>query len=520
MSRRLRTLLIASSAVLLVVILSGLTRIPYPFTHDQAFFTLGAKAINGGAVLYRDFWDVKQPGIFWFYVLGGSLFGFTEVGIYTFELLYLLVFSIILILTLARYFSSPFLAASLPLFTVAFYYGVAGHYEKAQLEPVVGFPLYLMLWFALRAEESKSLSPFFLFLSGLWGGIVLLFKSFFLPILLAIWLPTIYSGNKKCQTPDFRLFSRSVLYLLGGAALPLLITSFYFAIHGTLDQFLWTTFVYPSLVVSELGHSPFYHLVNGHQWFFRQCGSSLALAVVALFPVASRRLDPLNRNLLLWITCGFVVIQLQVRSWYSWHYALLFVPLGILAARGIDDLWSHALTHWGRLGRAQLALWLTMVVCFLYVSPILRLTLDTIILLRNGIPITAARVREIQRGLNDQYTEIEQEVRFLSEPASVPGPIYVFGNNHLYELISRREAILFTASLSPLRILPDQQELLLDRLRLSRPSYILVSPEGQLVIDKGFRSFQTFLEDHYREFRRSRAGIWYAVAQRVEPQPA
>ena len=60
--------------VLAAVILVGLIHLPYPFDGDQALFTTGASKIYRGATLYRDFWDLKQPGIFGFYLLGGVLF--------------------------------------------------------------------------------------------------------------------------------------------------------------------------------------------------------------------------------------------------------------------------------------------------------------------------------------------------------------------------------------------------------------------------------------------------------------
>ncbi len=40
-----------------------------PFTGDQYFFAVGAREIAGGARLYLDFWDVKQPGIYWIYLV-------------------------------------------------------------------------------------------------------------------------------------------------------------------------------------------------------------------------------------------------------------------------------------------------------------------------------------------------------------------------------------------------------------------------------------------------------------------
>ena len=61
-SRRLEV-----AAVLAVIALLGLLAAPLPFTGDQALFAAGARQLARGDVLYRDFWDVKQPGIYAFY---------------------------------------------------------------------------------------------------------------------------------------------------------------------------------------------------------------------------------------------------------------------------------------------------------------------------------------------------------------------------------------------------------------------------------------------------------------------
>src|SRR6266566_2432657 len=87
-----------------VVVLAGSVHLAQPYRDDQAFFTIGAWRINQGAVLYRDYWDIKQPGIFLFYLAGGKLFGFDEIGIRGFELLYMVGFALVLMIALRNYF--------------------------------------------------------------------------------------------------------------------------------------------------------------------------------------------------------------------------------------------------------------------------------------------------------------------------------------------------------------------------------------------------------------------------------
>ena len=87
--RRTHSVVLPSIAGLLIVAFLAFLHLPYPFDYDQGLFAYGARAIAGGARLYIDFWDIKQPGIYWYFAAAGSLFGFDEIGIHTFELVWM-----------------------------------------------------------------------------------------------------------------------------------------------------------------------------------------------------------------------------------------------------------------------------------------------------------------------------------------------------------------------------------------------------------------------------------------------
>ena len=184
-------------AFLAAILLLGLINLPQPFGFDQALFAIGARKMAAGAVLYRDFWDVKQPAIFVFYLLGGRLFGFSEVGIHLFELLYLLLFSAALIVTLREAFEhhwGPGLAA---LLAVGYPYAIVGDWHLTQVEGLAGPPIYLALWFATRAADPERKGRTSWAWSGVMGGIVLLFKLLFLPIVGSFWLVALMARTRQ-----------------------------------------------------------------------------------------------------------------------------------------------------------------------------------------------------------------------------------------------------------------------------------------------------------------------------------
>ncbi|MBK8210080.1 MAG: hypothetical protein IPK78_08965 [Rhodospirillales bacterium] len=64
----------------------GVLKLLTPLDGDQALFLYFAEAIDHGERLYVDIWDMKQPGVFWFYWLGGKIFGFSELSVKLLEL--------------------------------------------------------------------------------------------------------------------------------------------------------------------------------------------------------------------------------------------------------------------------------------------------------------------------------------------------------------------------------------------------------------------------------------------------
>ena len=83
--------------VLAAITALGIINLPYPLGDDQSLFITGAQEMIRGKVLYRDFWDFKPPGIYYFFYIAGTLFGFSEIGIHLLELICWLLLSLILI---------------------------------------------------------------------------------------------------------------------------------------------------------------------------------------------------------------------------------------------------------------------------------------------------------------------------------------------------------------------------------------------------------------------------------------
>ena len=127
--------------VLAAIAALGIINLPYPLGDDQSLFITGAQEMVRGKVLYRDFWDFKPPGIYYFFYIAGTLFGFSEIGIHLFELICWLSLSLILIIAFkhSNVFENKFSASLAPLFTAGIFYSSCTVYFLTQVEALINF---------------------------------------------------------------------------------------------------------------------------------------------------------------------------------------------------------------------------------------------------------------------------------------------------------------------------------------------------------------------------------------------
>jgi hypothetical protein len=493
---------------LIIVAVLGLGHLAYPFGGDQALFVIGALDLSQGAVLYRDFWDFKQPGIFAFYYAAGSLFGFDEVGTHAFELGWMLMLSVVLIVTMKRWLQSSLIASLAPLLTVGHYYVVSESWHLTQVEGLVGLPMYLALWYA--STPASSARAWRLYVSGLMGGLVLLFKFMFLPILLAFWLTAaVYTVPRRESV--LRGVASVVVPIIVGLLGPLVVTIAYFAWTDTLGLAYWTWFDFPRQVVKEIPAPSAWRLLGALEWFAHRFSWLLALGAIGGYVALRQRADAMTVNLLWWCGLGGAIILAQVQSWWQYHFHLLFVPLGLLAAIGIASMRT-----WIRRADAFMAArWGTVVMLLalaLLLSPAWGLVA------RKAVPLVQERLawsREsrlrYQQAVSGEYATVLSEVAFLREPGSLPGRIYVFGNPLYYYLSGRRQAIPLNGWFMEMAPSALWQQVAA-QMEEVRPPYIFVAKIEAELIKKHSPKLTTLLHTAYLPLRGSQAGRWYVRA--------
>ena len=320
-----------------LVVLAGALCLPMPFWGDQALFTVYARQLTEGAVLYRDLFDVKQPGIFAFYAFGGLVFGFDEVGIHLFELLYWVGFSLFALAVLPPYFQSRWAPPLVPVFTVVVYYFYAGLLDLGQVEILVAFPILVAWWLIDRADPTTPQGRRRLAAAGLAAAAVVLLKHLYLLIVLAFLA---YAALRPRRWPVFYVWlTRGVGAFLIGLVVPLLAVTAYFYTHGQLER-IWWAYAEMAPAAQLLTPRPFSYLAAGARRFMIGHGPMLVLAAlggaVVLRHGIGRRFD-LVTAMGLWLAAGVIAFPV-VQGWPEYKWTLFTVPVGILAVVGCETL--------------------------------------------------------------------------------------------------------------------------------------------------------------------------------------
>lgn len=237
--------------------------------------------------------------------------------------------------------------------------------------------------------------------------------------------------------------------------------------------------------------------------------------IVIIGASAGRRRGLLTLNLALW-GVGLGVIVMQRLSWWEYHYLLLIVPLGVLAAQGLDALWTRCWPE-PRAGnwswRLRVVALLSLALLF---SPfLLALALKSWSLARHGFAFRKEPRLAYQSVVSQDYQMSDYqtalaEVAFLSAPSSLPGKIFVGGNPVYYYLSGREPAVAANGWMLEL-FLPEQWEQLTGQLAQARPPYIFIAAEYPVLISERSPATARFLEEQYRVLRQSRAGVWYVI---------
>jgi uncharacterized MnhB-related membrane protein len=507
------------------IVILGLARVPGVFTGDQALNMLMGKVIASGGVPYVDLWDLKHPGIFLFFAAGGSLFGFTEVGLHLFELIWMLLLAVIVRLVAADVLESRIAASLAPALTVGFYYVAADAVHMTQTEALVGLPLLGTLVAATIAVRPGVERPrSWVFVSGLCAGAVIVFKAPYVLLVAVFWLLALVELRRTTGETLLAGTRRWALPAAVGLLFPVASCILYLASMGALDEAMWTFTVHPREAAAETTIVDLQLLFDSTASFVRIFGVLLALAAIGTWVRLRRGWDVHSAAFVAWLGVGLVLCWAQVIGWYTYHYFLVLVPMGMLATVGGEAVWRAMGATSGRLGRVTAAA--ILIAATLATVPSIVDAGGSVIDVAEArpLPFDANSARRFQAAHDPGYGEDLDMSSFLRRPGH-PGSVYVFGNPLTYVLAERPPAISVLATwFHPTEAIWDR---MVRELQAAVPAYVLIEDGGlEFFTDHNpdladeVLALQSWLEDRYERFRSGEGWTWYARRGAADPPPA
>lgn len=495
---------------------AGWPSLSMPFRGDEALFAVVGQELAAGGVLYRDYWDVTNPGLFWFYQLAGTLFGFTEEGVRLFEWVWMTAFVLAVSEASRRKTGGNRLPLAPALFLGVAYY-LAGYSYTSTLtktEGLVGFPLFLATWFAARAVAGSHRFPL-LVAAGAAGGVVILFKLLLGGCVAVVWLYLLVEFVRARP----RKLSAAVQFAGGiGVGLLLVLGSAvgYFAAHGLLAELFHTVFELPPKFLAEGQTADLDRLAVSVKWFLGQYAAVLAMAVLGAGCLLRAGRDPFTAALVLAFVASVGALLAQRLSWWPYHFLLPGTLAGVVAAYGWPAV---ADTVRGLLARplsVRERTALGVAVGVLLLEPLGVGGYQFLRLAGHGMGGTAENRRTYRESVGTAYREALAETAWLNGSDAEAGPIFVCGDPLFYWLSGRNPAVRISGW--SLEIYPREVRLALaDEVRRAAPVLVYVStlPHGyDRVVRDRYPELAHLLATEYAPLRTTRLGVWYGRVRR------
>lgn len=496
----------------------------WPEYGDQSLFVLGARQLREGSAYYRDFWDIKQPGLYWFYQLGDLLVA-GGAGARLLEAALavgagLLVLSITADWSLRRWvrIAAPTLVLG-PYLTWS-YLGGVGQIEG--LMNVLILAVIRLTWPSPAAvprtapdrpdQWARVTSTWSWFGAGLVVGLVVLLKTLYTPLALAPLVAAVAMGARSGLRVLIGRIAASAL----GAAVPVAAAFWYFADQGTLGLALFTTFDLPSQVAGNPNLHP------------AGASAEVTRAIKNMFPVTG----PLavigllgTRHRGTWIRDGavalLVLLELALaypQLWTPYRFLMLSAPVGLLAALGLESTanWFSARARPGgwvptlRVAGTLAALGLTAA----------ALRMPAHLLFNAGDQAwglnSAARIDRSETPANFRAAAV------VADQVTPGEQIYVVGDPSVIALLQARQGLELTGwSLEqmPPRVWAEATR----ELIRSRPALVYVDDTTQdwtLIKQEQGKAFFDELGQQYQVLSATADGTWYQTAEPGTPLPA
>lgn len=482
-----RTRLCAIAGLALVAALA-LLHLWYPFDDDQGLFAFGARELAHGARMYADFWDLKQPGIYWYFEFAGTLFGFDEVGVHLFDLLWMLALCLVLLLLAPHVAARPLLIGLAPVACLGPYWAKADPIHLSQVEIVVVLPIALVAWLLVDATPAQARHAWRYALAGALVVVIVAFKVILGAIPAAlIGVALLHAGiTQRLRFTDVVL--RGAVPALAGGAFAASLLLAYLWQAGMLDQTLWVAFTYPRLALAEYAWQPPSMLQRSLAWIWSGERFLLPFALLGAGRELVVRRSRLGWLLAAWLVVGLAAVLAQVLSWWQYHFNLFFVPIGLFALGGLEMFAAWAMRF--RHGRRALP----VVLCALFALCIGVSMLHKMQRYWYSGPSPLVDRVAYQMRVEQRLDAMLEGRALLARPGALPGRIANLGDPRMF-LYADRPAI--GAVNGSGYMLAAQWRAATALLERQRPAYIYLGNDTRYIWNHGGEGIQRLVDTQY-----------------------
>lgn len=451
----------------------------YPFGRDQGMFACGADVLQRGGALYRDFWDVKPPGVYYLYWLSFLAFGRSMLAPRVMDLLFSLATAGGLVV-IGRRLSSRGAGLAAALLFLARYALGFDYWYTAQADGFASLPLTLAALVMLEAERRSSWR--WSLLCGALIGFAALAK-FTLGIFLLLPLVALAMSRGEGFKPRL---TRAIGYLVGCA----LVTGIAVFVIWQADALpdMWKIMFSWNSTYAKIRVSGF-RVVVGQTWRFwfgRDYWALTGIGVLALIGLVAlvrpRKGDRLRWVPVVWLALMLVQVCVQGK-YFEYHWLPLLPPFSLLAGAGLLGIWQvlRACIKPALVAKRLAAVGLAAMLALLVVGYLAKFN--------NEIGVVTGRIPAATylAGFKDRQdyslTADLQVAAFLRARTATGTPLFIWGFEPVIYFLADRPPVSrfvchppLVTSWSP----PEWRAELLRDLTQKQPDYILVAHHDEM----------------------------------------
>jgi hypothetical protein len=326
---------IAAAAILVRV-----PSIAAPLGIDQGLWASAVRAMDRGLLLYQDVWEQRPPGIYFIYLAGFRLLGWTAATVAWLDILAAAATTILLAAIAWRAAGRATAAVCAALYAAltmpAWLYGYGGLLERSVCETFIVVCVACAAYCAVVLRERASMTPAVML--GIAAGAAIVLKpnaGIYAPFILG-WL--LASSRRASGRSDSRRSARLIAAMAASGLVVPLLTMLWLWQRGLLPEAQIAVVDFNRWYVGEAFTWEAFVIGFAKAIWLRAKTDPLWLAggagcLLVAWDLARRRpLDPAASLAIWWGAAAALTIAVQGVRLYSTYFIQAFPPLALLAA--------------------------------------------------------------------------------------------------------------------------------------------------------------------------------------------